>query len=93
MANYCLECLKRILSHSRTLKCTICEGSVHVACNNTSRDEAEDMVDWICIYCMQQAMPFYNIVDEDCLKSAIYEQLFEGRLDFEELNEKNISAF
>ena len=72
MAKRCPHCSKRILSHSRVLKCMICCNEFHIACCNYDRNEFIDRKDWFCISCVQDCLPFCNILEDDEYKSAIY---------------------
>ena len=73
MAKRCLLCVKRILSHSKILKCRACSQEFHIACCNVTRSELSEISpDWYCTTCVQDAIPFCNIVEDDDFRSAIF---------------------
>ena len=73
MAKHCLICTQKILSHSRVLKCMVCNLEYHIACCNITRDEASSISpEWYCATCVQDCIPFYNIVDDGEFKSTIF---------------------
>ena len=93
MANICRKCFGNILSHSRVLRCIFCKSYSHIACYAVSRQEYDVMNEWVCIDCLSENLPFYNIEDDNEFKNVIYEQIYGGKFDFKRLNEKMFVPF
>ena len=76
MTRRCLRCYSKILSHSLSLQCCICDAVVHRECIPLTRDEYRSMsqVDsWICIDCTKSLFPFNHIDDDDIYNTEISE--------------------
>ena len=65
----CFTCKRRILRHSRSIQCTFCKNSYHIAClphsiqGDTDIDQNEK---WLCFQCVETIFPF-NHFDDDYL--------------------------
>ena len=94
MAKHCMLCTKKILSHSKILKCMVCSNEFHIACCNISRKELPDIShDWYCTSCVENSMPFYNIREDDEFKSAIYSLHSDNPIDVSVLDELAFNPF
>jgi hypothetical protein len=66
--NNCLVCMKRIVSHEKTIKCSLCLGSTHTKCLPTySRLDIEYAIitdnHWTCPSCLAEFFPYNTIED------------------------------
>ena len=93
MAKHCPLCSKRVLSHSRVLKCTVCNHEFHIACCNFTAEESADRNDWYCPPCLLECVPFCNIIEEDEYKSAIYSRHSDEPIDFSILDRLAFNPF
>ena len=93
MAKHCQLCSKRVLSHSRVLKCIICSHEFHIACCNITVTELPDRNDWYCTSCVQDCIPFCNIIEDDEYKSAIYSLHSDKPIDISILDQLAFNPF
>ena len=64
------KCHRRILSHSLSLTCSYCRGTIHLRCLQLeAADVAQDENNWFC--CMDSLLPFNHYHDEIEFKDAI----------------------
>ena len=93
----CCLCNKRILSHSQFISCSVCLQCVHISCLSdvassdplyTERHENS----WICPLCVQDALPFANIIDDDEYADTI-KTCFAGSLSPDDLALMNFNSF
>ena len=77
MALKCRRCSCNILRHSLKTDCSLCGGSLHIACVPMSRDEYTVHVytvdNWICTLCCGDLFPFNHFEDELSFIDAIME--------------------
>ena len=92
-AKTCQICHRNILSHSITLDCKHCKESAHIACYNVQRSESQDITDWMCRYCLSDAMPYLNIDDESIFREVIHSHFSDQPLDFDYLNNLIFNPF
>ena len=75
MAEYCLLCRKRLLSHSCVISCCICHEKCHLRCISSNDEELctikTDVNQWFCITCVSSALPFNHYEDETEYKDAL----------------------
>ena len=75
MADYCLLCRKRLLSHSCVISCCICHEKCHLRCISSNDEELRtiktDISQWFCITCVSSALPFNHYEDESEYKDAL----------------------
>ena len=73
---YCNICDQRILSHSRGIKCVICDGINHIKCKSLKTEEQLYILNskstWYCSKCLSSNLPFNHYADEDEFLNAIY---------------------
>ena len=65
----CNICNKKVLGHAFYLHCTACYKKVHKQCISCISEldyiKLHEDKDWICIVCLENALPFCNIIDDD----------------------------
>jgi len=93
MAKLCGLCQKRILSHSKVLKCNHCNCESHIKCYNLTENEASIIHDWFCKFCIYENIPFCNLEDTNEFQSAIYSLYSDDPLDFNELDKLTFNPF
>ena len=75
MAEYCLLCRKRLLSHSCVISCCICHEKCHLRCISSNDEELctikTDVKPWFCMICVSSALPFNPYEDETEYKDAL----------------------
>ena len=67
MGYECVKCAKRILSHSKQLKCCVCRSLTHSTCLNLTTQEYDVLKNdatWTCINCNSVFFPFNSLVDD-----------------------------
>ena len=74
----CFACNKRILSHSRTLRCVLCGYKTHLNCiPGVEKDDSlyinRSINDWFCTKCMECNLPFNHLYDDEEFHKAISE--------------------
>ena len=67
----CRICKKPVASNHRAIECDVCHVWVHIKCNNVSQEAYNKYVDsgnknlnWICLPCINDAVPFVEVPDE-----------------------------
>ena len=93
MAKNCGVCNRRILSHSRVLKCSNCYCELHISCCNITANESALIKDWLCIMCISHVLPFNHLDDDNEFKSALQSLASEVPLDFEALDKLIFNPF
>lgn len=78
MASTCLLCKKRVLSHHKTLKCSVCKLDCHIRClpHVSTKDELyinRLVTTWFCSVCLDDTLPFHHIVDDNEYGNVILE--------------------
>ena len=75
MAEYCLLCRKRLLSHSCVISYCICHEKCHLKCISSNDEELctikTDVSQWFCITRVSSALPFNHYEDETEYKDAL----------------------
>ena len=94
MLSKCNVCLRKILPHSYHLFCTSCKNPTHLNClRNVNRDDQiyinRNNNTWYCTNCIEDTLPFTNIIDDDEYLSVIHEQLYQLDAQIDELNDNN----
>ena len=92
----CNICDQRILSHSRVIKCVICDGVNHIKCISLKTEEQLYILNskstWYCSKCLSSNLPFNHYADEDEFLNAIYvKDHFE--LNWDSLSQKLFNPF
>ena len=67
MDNTCRICTKRILSHARTVTCTLCKHNYHCKCISIAESDIRELLsndEWLCRQCMGNLLPFIHISDD-----------------------------
>ena len=76
MNKYCNICIRRILSHAKTIKCIICLETCHIKCITLNPEEQLDLLaqapSWYCATCIGNTLPFNHFIDDD----EFYQSLF-----------------
>ena len=93
MAKLCDICKKRILSHSRIQKCVKCCCESHISCCNLTKEDSANIKEWLCIYCVSNALPFCSIEDDNEFKSVIHSLVSDRPIDFEILDKLMFNPF
>ena len=95
MINKCLKCLKRILSHAKTISCIHCKCACHINCISVNNFEISSLVNdtsWICPICISDAMPFVHIDDDlEFILSFSFKDHFE--IVWDEVSDKLFNPF
>ena len=92
MLKICNVCTKKILSHCCHLYCSYCQNPYHLNClNNIKRNDPiyidRNVNNWLCTMCIEDNLPFMNIVDDEEYLCAIHENVYQlGDARIEELN-------
>ena len=81
------------MSHSKVLKCEVCNHEYHIACCNINVDELPGIDRWFCSICTQDCFPFYSIIEEDEYKSAIYSLHTDKPINFYDLDQLTFNPF
>ena len=92
MAKLCQVCHAKILSHSKIISCICCKECAHISCYSLNRDEAQELIDWLCKTCLNEALPYYHLDDEE-YKSAVYAFTADTPLDFTIINNLVFNPF
>ena len=75
MAEYCLLCRKRLLSHASIISCCICHQKCHVRCISSNDEEVSSIKrninQWFCTNCVSSALPFNHFEDETDYHDAL----------------------
>ena len=75
MIVYCQVCKQRILSHSRTALCVICNGKCHTKCISLKDEELSSILSddnrWYCMTCMSSTLPFNHIQNDPEFQNAL----------------------
>ena len=74
MISKCDTCDKRILSHSKFIKCCICESAHHISCINRSNAESDTLnfsTTWTCLTCNLNSFPFNHIVTDTDFRGTL----------------------
>ena len=75
MAEYCLLCRKRLLSHASIISCCICHQKCHVRCISSNDEEVSsinrNINQWFCTNCVSSALPFNHFEDETDYHDAL----------------------
>lgn len=72
MIEECKICLRRILSHARTVKCNLCNCIYHVRClPHNVLNENDNFYSDMCLICMSLILPFNNISNDAEFHDAI----------------------
>ena len=81
MDNTCRICTKRILSHARTVKCTLCKHNYHCKCISIEESDIRELLsnnEWFCRQCMGNLLPFIHISnDVEFLQCLDHKDYFE----------------
>ena len=93
MAKNCNVCNKRILSHSRVLKCINCTSECHISCCNLTAKDTTLIKEWLCIICISEILPFNHLDDDNEFKSALQSLASNVPLDFEALENLVFNPF
>ena len=93
MAKQCPTCYKRILSHSRILKCTVCTHEYHISCCNVNADDLPGISYWFCTFCIKDCLPFLSIVEDEEYKSVIYSLHSDKPIDMNNLDQLVFNPF
>ena len=67
MANLCLFCQKKVLSHAKFVTCAICSKKCHCKCISIKPNEIPLLMssnEWYCFNCTCEALPFIHIDDD-----------------------------
>ena len=76
MNKYCNICIRRILSHAKTIKCIICLETCHIKCITLNPEEQLNLLaqppSWYCATCIGNTSPFNHFIDDD----EFYQSLF-----------------
>ena len=89
MDNTCRICTKRILSHAKTITCTLCKQNYHCKCISIAESDIRELLSnnqWFCRQCMGNLLPFNHISDDSeflqCLDHKDYfERNWESNYD------------
>ena len=66
----CVVCKRKILQYCKYMRCAACKSSLHLKCipKLTKEDSLytnRNNNDWICTVCIEDALPFNHLVDEN----------------------------
>ena len=94
MQSKCNVCFRKVLSHSYYLHCSSCKNPVHLKClRNIKYDDpiytTRHINCWYCTNCIEEALPFTNIIDDDEYLSVVHEHLYQLDARIDELNNNN----
>lgn len=93
----CNRCKRRVLSHAASLVCDCCKRKTHLNClayvnKSDSIYVNRTSLIWFCVNCIQSALPFNHIVDDDEFIQALSEAWFiEPLLPIENIYGQNKS--
>ena len=90
----CRVCTKRMLSHARRLICCNCNNRVHLTCLprvsvEDSLYKNRDKTDWICPICIQDALPYNHLDEDDFIESISELWKFDSILPLDSIQSSN----
>ena len=92
----CLICRRPILSHACYIQCSVCHLFSHIQClpQISTADPIyidRNTNDWICTICIEDALPFNNLIDDDeFLASIAPDRLQTHQHSIKELNQLTV---
>ena len=94
MLSKCNICFRKVLPHSYYLHCSSCKTPIHLNClRNVKHDDPiytnRHTNSWYCTNCIEDTLPFTNIIDDDEYLSIIHEHLYQLDARIDELNNNN----
>ena len=95
MLKKCNVCCKKVLAHSYHIYCSYCKNPYHINCLvNIKHDDPiyinRSVNSWLCTSCIEDSLPFMNIVDDEEYLRAVHECLYEmGNARIEKLNQNS----
>ena len=95
MGGTCKICNKRILNFSSSLQCHTCHQKIHISCvPNLNINEASSLDNWICLFCIEDALPFNHITNDDEFVNAISENWnIYSKFSVKELEDRIFNPF
>ena len=76
MDTKCLICKRIVLPHAKQIRCVLCFELCHVKCLSLNSEEQSCILScsasWYCCYCIGEALPFNNIIEDEEFKIALY---------------------
>ena len=80
----CPVCNRKILIHSKTVKCLVCASKVHIRCITLNFEEQNDIAEksdlWYCTSCISEIFPFNTIENDTLFLSEINKFSYSERL-------------
>ena len=80
----CPVCNRKILIHSKTVKCLVCASKVHIKCITLNFEEQNDIAEksdlWYCTSCISEIFPFNTIENDTLFLSEINKFSYSERL-------------
>ena len=88
MTNTCNVCNKRVKSHDKFTRCTLCSYNTHFKClpiyNEDDYNYAQNTNgNWSCTTCLKQVFPFYEVEDNEQLQQQSIDNI---TISIEQLN-------
>ena len=85
----CSYCRKH-LRDKPYINCSVCNQSVHIKCSSS---HTNDDTGWYCKYCIESALPFNHIIDDDEFKHEINQFYYNQKISFDDLQQLKINPF
>ena len=65
----CGKCHRAVATNHRAVNCNACHFWIHIKCNNLTDTQYRKLMDddnpWLCLKCVNEALPFSNTKDEN----------------------------